>query len=93
MRDRSLLHAQHVYDNREPDDGPPLVIEPAGLTVEGLGRLLIDRGIDRLSVTASGGYYMATAEGRGCDGDGWDRCLAMAIAQAVSECVVRMEAA
>lgn len=92
-RDRSLLHAQYAYDNKEPDEGPPLVVEPADLRCDALADLLSDRGIVRLSVTMTRGYYAASAEGRHCDGDGYDRDLGAAIAQAVSECVARMEAA
>lgn len=93
MRDRSLLHAQCAYDNKEPDEGPPLVIEPADLRCDALADLLSDRGIVRLSVTMTRGYYAASAETRDTDGDGYDRDLGAAIAQAVSEAVARQEAA
>ena len=92
-RDRSLLHAQHVYDSQEPDEGPVLVIQPTDLRCDALADLLSDCGIVRLSVTMTRGYYSASAETRGADGDGYDRDLGTAIAQAVSEAVARQEAA
>ena len=93
MKDRSLLHAQHAYDNAEPDEGPVLVVQPTDLRCDALADLLSDRGIVRLSVTMTRGYYSASAETRGADGDGYDRDLGAAIAQAVSEAVARQEAA
>lgn len=93
MRDRSLLHAQHAYDNAEPDEGAPLVIDPASLRCRDLERFLADRGVVRLTVTSTRGYFAACAETGTSDGDGWSRDLGEAIAVAVSEAIARAEAA